>query len=783
MAGQTVSLENYGNYQLLKRLATGGMAQIYLARSRGPKASNQLVVVKRILPHLGENKEFVQMFLDEAKIAARLAHPNIVAIYDLGAQDDSFFIAMEYIHGEDVRRMCKRAGGMGLELPVPLACRIIIDACAGLDYAHKKTDGGKPLNIVHRDVSPQNILVSFKGEVKVVDFGIAKAADQATVTRSGVLKGKYSYMSPEQAGGKKVDCRSDVFALGVVLYELLTSTRLFKRSSDMQTLAAVAECNVMPPSQVNPRVPPDLDPIVLKALAKDPEARYADALQLQTDLEAWLRNRKLSATNAELAGFLRHVYEERLAREARSGSIVVEEDPPPTGQRTAVEGNRRGSGGNNPSVASGSSKDVTRAERGEQKAAVVAEESIEATDPIALAPRVPAKPSRSIEAVRREPEAARREPEAARREPDAERTRQERQTPPPQERPVPAPRPTVEERRPNLSELPTQALDEKSLALSLTATTQSQSPPRRNRWRGRLIIAGVAATISAVVAALGMWLYLRPLGDKQVPALPPATVWLETVPPGAKVVFEGKLVGITPMKLPPMPAGTHEVVISREGYAEERIAVGVPPTGVLRIEPVSLKPLTPKEQPPPDIKPGVTPPPGSVALAAVQLTLQTEPVQATIFVDGKERGLSPQRVEAKADQELEVKVTAPQYRPLEQRVKVKSGPAQVEVFKLEPLPKPQQPPTVKQTRQDPPKPPPAPAKALVRFVVTPWAEVTCSGKNLGTTPFPDVSLPVGTHQCRFSNPGEGRTLNQSIEVRATALNKVIVNLRDGTVKF
>jgi serine/threonine protein kinase len=761
MAGQTVSLENYGNYQLLKRLATGGMAQIYLARSKGPKVSNQLVVVKRILPHLGENKEFVQMFLDEAKIAARLAHPNIVAIYDLGAQDDSFFIAMEYIHGEDVRRMSKRAGGMGFELPIALACRIIIDSCAGLDYAHKKTDpGGKPLNIVHRDVSPQNILVSFKGEVKVVDFGIAKAADQATVTRSGVLKGKYSYMSPEQAGAKKVDCRSDVFALGVVLYELLTSTRLFKRSSDMQTLAAVAECNVTPPSQVNPRVPPDLDPIILKALAKDPDARYAEAAQLGTDLEAWLRNRKISATNADLAAFLRQVYEERLAREARSGSIVVEEDPPPTGQRTAVEGNRRGSAGNIPSV-QGSSRDVTRAERGEQKASAAAEEGIELTDPIA--PRTPAKPSRSIEAVRREP--------------DGESTRQERKTP--------APRPTVEERRQTLSEMPTQALDEKSLAALSIADTQSQSPPRRRRWRGRLIWAGAAATISAVVVALGMWFYMRPVGGSVQP--PPATVWLETVPPGVKVMVEGKPVGITPLKLPPMPAGTHEVMLSREGYEDVLIPVVVPPTGLLKMEPVSLKPVAPKEQPPPENKPpGVTPPPAATPLSAVQLTLQTEPVQATIFVDGKERGLSPLVVEAKTDQELEVRVTAPQYRSLEQKVKVKSGPSQVEVLKLEPLPRPPPPTPIKQTRVDPPKPPPTPAKALVRFVVLPsssWVEVTCSGRSYGQTPFGDVSLPVGTHQCKFSNPGESRTLSQTIEVRATALNKVIVNLRDGTVKF
>ncbi|HYV46221.1 MAG TPA: serine/threonine-protein kinase, partial [Myxococcaceae bacterium] len=199
-------METYGSYQLIKRLATGGMAQIYLARQKGPEGFEKLMVVKRILPHLAENADFVRMFLDEARIAARLSHPNIVQIFNLGAQDDSYFIAMEYIHGEDVRRVWKRSEQKGTVMPTNLVCRVIMEACSGLDYAHKKADqNGKPLGIVHRDVSPQNILVTFEGGVKVVDFGIAKAADQAVVTRSGVLKGKYSYMSPEQALGKKLD--------------------------------------------------------------------------------------------------------------------------------------------------------------------------------------------------------------------------------------------------------------------------------------------------------------------------------------------------------------------------------------------------------------------------------------------------------------------------------------------------------------------------------------------------------------------------------------------------
>ncbi|MDP2272130.1 MAG: protein kinase [Archangium sp.] len=332
-----MSLETYGRYQLLKKLATGGMAQIYLARQLGPEGFEKLLVVKRILPHLAENEEFITMFLDEARIAARLNHPNVVQIFDLGAQDDSFFIAMEFIHGEDVRRVWKHADKVGKPIPVALICRIIIESCAGLDYAHKKLDGsGRALNIVHRDISPQNILVSFEGGVKIVDFGIAKAADQATVTKSGVLKGKYSYMSPEQAAGQPIDCRTDIFALGVVLYELLTGTRLFKRATDIQTLNAVTECKLAPPSQVNDRVPADLDAIVMKALAKDRTVRFSEARQLGAALESWLMSHAISASSAALAEFMRDIYAERLKHEQEEGRLLIEtadssrgEDPAP----------------------------------------------------------------------------------------------------------------------------------------------------------------------------------------------------------------------------------------------------------------------------------------------------------------------------------------------------------------------------------------------------------------------------------------------------------------------
>lgn len=312
-------VEEYGSYQLLKRLATGGMAEIYLAKQSGPEGFEKLLVVKRILPHLSENEEFVKMFLDEARIAARLNHPNIAQIYNLGAVEESYFIAMEYIHGEDLRRVWKRTQELGQAMPVPLVCRVIMEICAGLDYAHNKADPtGKPLGIVHRDISPQNVLLTFDGGVKIVDFGIAKAVIQASQTRSGVLKGKYSYMSPEQAAGKRLDRRTDIFALGVIFHELLTGSRLFKRGTDVETLTAVSECKVPAPSSVNARLSKALDDVVLRALAKDPAERYPDAVSFQIAIENWLVSHKLPSSSAHLSTFMKEIYAERLQEEEAS---------------------------------------------------------------------------------------------------------------------------------------------------------------------------------------------------------------------------------------------------------------------------------------------------------------------------------------------------------------------------------------------------------------------------------------------------------------------------------
>ena len=310
----------FGKYQMVKKLATGGMAEVWLARQTGIEGFNRHVVVKRILPHLAEDPEFVQMFLNEAKIAARFNHPNIAQIYELGQIDGSYFIAMEFIHGEDLGRLMRKAWSTGQWIARPLAIRIVASACEGLHYAHTRMDeSGRPLRVVHRDISPQNILISFDGSVKVVDFGIAKAADQASMTKSGAIKGKFAYMAPEQAAGKPLDARTDTFALGLVLYELLTGVRPLKRDSELATLQAALECAIDPPSVVA-EVPSELDEVVMKALAKAPDDRYKDSRSFQMALEEFLISQRLVATSVQISELMETLFADRRAEEARLGA-------------------------------------------------------------------------------------------------------------------------------------------------------------------------------------------------------------------------------------------------------------------------------------------------------------------------------------------------------------------------------------------------------------------------------------------------------------------------------
>ena len=308
----------FGKYTLLRKIAAGGMAEIFLALHRSVAGFEKLIVIKRILPSMNQDQGFIEMFLHEARIAATLSHPNIVQIFDVGHVDGIYFIAMEHIHGEDIRsiiRGMKRAGVA--EIPLEHCLAIGLGMCAGLAYAHDKRDlQGARLDIVHRDISPQNIVVTFTGDVKIVDFGIAKSGSQVGEdTKDGQLKGKVPYMSPEQASGGNVDWRSDIFATGVMLFELTTSRRLFKGSSEYETLKLICEKDYPLPSQVRPDYPPALERIVMKALAKTREERYQSAREMQTDLEAFVREERIPVSTVSLTQWMESLFSDTLTKQ------------------------------------------------------------------------------------------------------------------------------------------------------------------------------------------------------------------------------------------------------------------------------------------------------------------------------------------------------------------------------------------------------------------------------------------------------------------------------------
>ncbi len=306
----------FGKYTLIDRIAVGGMAEIFLARQAGLEGFEKTIVIKRIRPHLSKQPNFVKMFLNEAKLAAQLNHPNIVQIYDLGKIGESYFIAMEYIFGRDMRRIIPKADALGIPFPMVYALKIASSVCEGLYYAHARTDlYGNALNIVHRDVTPENIFVSFDGTVKVLDFGIAKAANQIEQTRAGEIKGKLSYMSPEQCMGKQLDNRSDIFSLGVVLYEWLTGFKLFTGDSEVAILKSITEGKIYAPSYFKADIPEGVEAILMKALEKDRERRYQTAWEMQYDLDQFLSQYEFTPSNIHLSNFLKQLFNDELEEE------------------------------------------------------------------------------------------------------------------------------------------------------------------------------------------------------------------------------------------------------------------------------------------------------------------------------------------------------------------------------------------------------------------------------------------------------------------------------------
>jgi len=310
--------EHFGRYMIVGEVATGGMAEVFLGVHKGLEDFVKVVVIKRVLPQWSSSPEFVRMFIDEARIAARLDHPNIVRTYEFGEVDGQYFTTMEYLPGEDLTKTLNRLVQTKEQMPVHIAAGVVSQVCAGLHFAHQLTDTvGRPLGLVHRDVNPSNVVVTYGGEVKLIDFGVAKTTSNIK-TQTGTIKGKLSYMSPEQILGRETDQRSDVFSTGVVLWELLAQRPLFTRATEAATLYAILNDPITPPSRVRSDVPYELDLIVMQALARSPGDRFASAEEMQEALEQFLEHQFPKYDARSLARMLEELFGADRARAKRS---------------------------------------------------------------------------------------------------------------------------------------------------------------------------------------------------------------------------------------------------------------------------------------------------------------------------------------------------------------------------------------------------------------------------------------------------------------------------------
>ncbi|HEY0135038.1 MAG TPA: protein kinase [Nannocystis sp.] len=324
-------------YRPLYKLDAGGMAEVYVAEAESMAGFKKKVAIKRILPGLIKDQRFVRMFLDEARLSLRLNHANVVSVFDIGESENTYFIVMDFVHGTNLKALLEYQAKRGGAMPVPLVTWILTEILKGLAYAHKLTDSetGRPIGIVHRDISPPNILVSWNGEVKLTDFGLAKATTQLESTDPGVVKGKYSYLSPEAARGEEIDHRADVFSAGILAFEMLTGRRLFRGKNDYQTIALVRACEVPSVRSYNPAVPPELEAVIMRALSKDINDRYADADDFADALLQFLFSNRLKVGARDLIEYCKPIREE-IEADKRAQEKKAQEERSPGGNNLII---------------------------------------------------------------------------------------------------------------------------------------------------------------------------------------------------------------------------------------------------------------------------------------------------------------------------------------------------------------------------------------------------------------------------------------------------------------
>ncbi len=619
--------EKFGKYLLLDRINQGGMAEVYLAKTFGFGGTDQIIALKRILTSVSEDPAFVEMFVNEAKLLVLLNHANIAQIFELDKSDDAFFIAMEYVPGRDLRAIIDRANHDGIELPEHLVLLAVAQVLEGLDFAHRKADvSGKQLNIVHRDVSPHNVLISYTGAVKLIDFGIAKMGTEATNPQGKVLRGKYGYMSPEQVLGESVDARTDVYAAGILLWEMLTQQRMFEGGSDFSVLEKVRYAEVYPPSLISPKVTPELEEVVLRALTQDRDHRYESASAMHDAVVGVMLQKYGHPKQRELANLMKSLfarehkadlkrlekardYEQPPEDAAGEGATTVQRtetvvdarlpeaastdtDPEREAFRTDEENNK--STDTDPAIFSAAVEEAARDGR------TMPHIRMDGTSPgtgRVMLPEALADSSRSGSSSKSDGKSGPRGKRRRGKKGPGER-RDTRVRPDRLDRQENSSRtgrsdPSRVKARPGrLEPTQTKSPEEMEAFLGNAQPTQIRDAfkPRRIS-RDHLIVIG--AVVIALLLVLISWLATRGSTGDQT-----GEVRIMSVPPGAVVILDGLVVGRTPFVADGLPVGRHTVTWERPGFISETRVIEVVPNDMVPVQLV-LKPVPKQPGAPP----------------------------------------------------------------------------------------------------------------------------------------------------------------------------------------
>lgn len=632
-------------FEILEMIAKGGMAEVYKAKTVGFQGFEKEVCVKKILPHLTEDESFVNMFINEAKLAATLNYANIVQVHDLCVSaNGEYFIVMEYVHGKDLSDVIRAAQLAGREIPPEVAVHVMREACKALYYAHTRTDAsGANLNIIHRDVSPHNVLVSFMGEVKLTDFGIAKASSIVNKTAVGILKGKYGYMSPEQARGQPLDHRSDIFNTGIVLYELLVGERCFAGSSDFSTLNLMRNAEVTAPTKINKNIPKDLEAIVLKALAREPKDRFQDAMELERALAKLAKSSGYTSQATDLGEFMQELFSSAES-ERQPGSSTgvlnlssVVGPPPKSSQEPAAH-------------ASVPKKDPT-------PAAPEASRDQIGKDAAARLKKKATKAKGAAQSPAPEPKVQEKPPSAPKREQDAQAPEKKERKP---ARIKPAAKAgsgaKKKKKGKQLSDTPKKPVGRKELRPGLTQIRALQGGSRKRTVTRAVVLIALFAVAGG---ALGWYRsqqlsHQKPFREAELsgadaPKKGMVTVLISSVPPGATVHFDGlEMSDVTPMALERDRDGKeHTIELKLDGHTASKRTLKYSDGLITRVE-------------------------ERLEGRGGKLEISSKPEDLTVRIDGAEVGETPLVHEVAAGDHL-VSIGGGKRELVEQKVTVEKG--------------------------------------------------------------------------------------------------------------